>query len=264
MIEIISQACRGLHAAHEMGLVHRDVKPSNIFVMEDNSVKIIDFGDRPRRLHELDDQPEGDALLHGAGATAAEAADAALRPVRAGRGLLRSADAPPPLPGRLPKPEMVDAILRQTPPPISDINPNVRFAISQVVHKAMAKQPLPPLPQRARVRRCADPGRCARRPSNISIRPRSSRAWSAPTPAFESGRLRVRQRGAHGAGKRRLPGAGNHAAAPPPGSVHAPGAGAPVAGERQPLRGGAGISRSPCARSRRRWRSTPRIPMRWR
>jgi len=43
-VEIISQACRGLQAAHEQGLVHRDLKPSNIFVLDDDSVKIIDFG----------------------------------------------------------------------------------------------------------------------------------------------------------------------------------------------------------------------------
>src|SRR5260370_8623644 len=43
-IDIISQTCRGLQAAHERGLIHRDLKPSNIFVMEDDSVKIIDFG----------------------------------------------------------------------------------------------------------------------------------------------------------------------------------------------------------------------------
>src|ERR1051325_5229442 len=43
-IGIISQACRGLQAAHERGLVHRDLKPSNIFVLEDDSVKVIDFG----------------------------------------------------------------------------------------------------------------------------------------------------------------------------------------------------------------------------
>src|SRR5260370_37273876 len=43
-VEIISQTCRGLQAAHERGLVHRDLKPNNIFVMDDDSVKIIDFG----------------------------------------------------------------------------------------------------------------------------------------------------------------------------------------------------------------------------
>jgi serine/threonine-protein kinase len=43
-VDIISQTCRGLQAAHEKGLVHRDIKPTNIIVLEDDSVKIIDFG----------------------------------------------------------------------------------------------------------------------------------------------------------------------------------------------------------------------------
>jgi serine/threonine protein kinase len=42
--DIISQACRGLQAAHESGLLHRDIKPHNIFVMRDDAVKLIDFG----------------------------------------------------------------------------------------------------------------------------------------------------------------------------------------------------------------------------
>src|SRR5215470_18651350 len=44
IVEIFAQTCRGLHAAHEYGLIHRDLKPSNIFVLNDDSVKIIDFG----------------------------------------------------------------------------------------------------------------------------------------------------------------------------------------------------------------------------
>src|SRR5262245_33003778 len=43
-IDLILQTCRGLQAAHERGLIHRDLKPRNIFVMPDHSVKIIDFG----------------------------------------------------------------------------------------------------------------------------------------------------------------------------------------------------------------------------
>ena len=43
-IEIVCQACRGLQAAHSRGLIHRDLKPSNLFVMDDDTVKIIDFG----------------------------------------------------------------------------------------------------------------------------------------------------------------------------------------------------------------------------
>src|SRR5689334_4362270 len=44
VVDIITQTARGLQAAHDQGLVHRDVKPSNIFVLSDDSVKLIDFG----------------------------------------------------------------------------------------------------------------------------------------------------------------------------------------------------------------------------
>src|SRR5215510_15543507 len=33
-VEILSQACRGLQAAHDQGIIHRDLKPSNIFVLD--------------------------------------------------------------------------------------------------------------------------------------------------------------------------------------------------------------------------------------
>jgi serine/threonine protein kinase len=44
VVEILVQTCRGLQAAHSGGLIHRDLKPSNLFVLNDDSVKIIDFG----------------------------------------------------------------------------------------------------------------------------------------------------------------------------------------------------------------------------
>lgn len=47
-VDVIAQACESLGEAHESGLVHRDVKPSNIFLtrsgLRTDFVKVLDFG----------------------------------------------------------------------------------------------------------------------------------------------------------------------------------------------------------------------------
>ncbi len=42
--DLIRQAAEGLHALHEAGMVHRDVKPDNILVGRTGHVKVLDFG----------------------------------------------------------------------------------------------------------------------------------------------------------------------------------------------------------------------------
>ena len=43
-IDLAVQLSRGLAAAHAQGIVHRDVKPDNLFVTVDGALKILDFG----------------------------------------------------------------------------------------------------------------------------------------------------------------------------------------------------------------------------
>ena len=43
-LDLMMQTCEGLAVAHAHVIVHRDVKPGNLFVMRDGGLKILDFG----------------------------------------------------------------------------------------------------------------------------------------------------------------------------------------------------------------------------
>ena len=44
VVDLALQVCGGLEHAHASGLVHRDIKPGNLLLSEDRTVKIADFG----------------------------------------------------------------------------------------------------------------------------------------------------------------------------------------------------------------------------
>jgi serine/threonine-protein kinase len=48
VVHLLRQACSSLHEAHQRGLIHRDVKPANVFLCrgrsEPDTIKVLDFG----------------------------------------------------------------------------------------------------------------------------------------------------------------------------------------------------------------------------
>lgn len=43
-LDLLIQSCRGLEAAHAVGVIHRDIKPQNLFITTQKVVKLMDFG----------------------------------------------------------------------------------------------------------------------------------------------------------------------------------------------------------------------------
>ncbi len=65
-VGIVKQACAGIEAAHRLGIIHRDIKPDNIILLDSHDgiphVKILDFG-IAKLLDRTDEERETDPTL---------------------------------------------------------------------------------------------------------------------------------------------------------------------------------------------------------
>ncbi len=62
LLDIAIQFARGLHYAHEAGLIHQDVKPDNVLLTKEGEAKVADFG--LARARAMLTALEGDSTMH--------------------------------------------------------------------------------------------------------------------------------------------------------------------------------------------------------
>ena len=143
---IVMVACSGLSAAHQHGVLHRDMKPENILFGDDSSLKVTDFG-IARVLGEDDALATRGGEILGTPAYMApeQASGADLGPatdVYAAGVMLYEL-----LSGRLPYPDdggSLATVLRhinEDPTPIGDVAPSVPSRVGEVVMQAIARSP---------------------------------------------------------------------------------------------------------------------------
>jgi serine/threonine protein kinase/Tol biopolymer transport system component len=162
LLDIAIQITDGLEVAHAKGIVHRDVKPANIFLVDRGPAKILDFGlaklaayrelatdgasesSIPTQVHFLDDSHTTPGSSMGTVGymspeqARGEALDSRTDLFSLGVVIYEMATGVAPFAG--PVPALVfDGILHATPRPATKVNPRLPPALENILEKSLEK-----------------------------------------------------------------------------------------------------------------------------
>jgi hypothetical protein len=145
ILRIGRETAAGLGAAHESGLIHRDIKPQNLWLEAGSGrVKILDFGLARREREDVRLTKAGYILGTPAFMSPEQASGQAID----GRGDLYSLGVVLYwlCAGRLPFPqegliEVLTAVATEPPPPLGQLNPELPPALVDLIMRLLAKRP---------------------------------------------------------------------------------------------------------------------------
>lgn len=141
-LEVSIQAARALAYAHKQGLIHRDVKPHNILFTDDGRVKLSDFGIAAAAGE--GGLTDSGLVLGTAYYISPEQAQGAPATVQSdiyslGVVMFECVTGRPPFTGATPA-EIAAKHVRERPPSLRSLNPNITPSAEFVINKSMARE----------------------------------------------------------------------------------------------------------------------------
>jgi serine/threonine protein kinase/tetratricopeptide (TPR) repeat protein len=145
------QLADGLAAAHEQGVVHRDLKPGNLFITPIGRLKILDFGlaklvdpnrniDLTQTITSETDAVSGTLPYMAPEQLRGQPADVRSDIYSAGTVLYEMATGQPPFVQQQAL-HLISAVLQTQPAPPSSINPSLSAGLEAVISRALEKDP---------------------------------------------------------------------------------------------------------------------------